>query len=115
MELVQFPPTNELLRKHIECYHISNYDEEYLNQEILIYPHYLHTVSLQNDYLTVISQNQVIAQKQTEPKFNLSIIGRFTKPILCKLAGRIKALTIVFKPTGINFFCNKPFAVIVPN
>ena len=115
MELKHFFPDNELLGKHIECYHLSNYEEERIKLEVLIYPHYLHTVSLQNNLSTVFSRNQFTFQEQENKKPTLSILGRFTKPILCKVDGRGKALTIVFKPTGINFFCDKSFDVIVPD
>ena len=115
MEVKHFFPDNELLRKHIECYHISNYEEQHIKLEVLIYPHYLHTVSLQNNLSTVFTDNQFTLQEQKNNKPSLNILGRFTKPILCKVDGRGKALTIVFKPTGISFFCDKSFDVIVPD
>lgn len=115
MEIKHFSPDNELISKHIECYHISNFSEEYIKQEVLIYPHYLHTVSLQNNLSTVFFDHQFTFREKSNSKPTLNILGRFTKPILCKVDGRGKALTIVFKPLGINFFCDESFAEIVPN
>ncbi len=114
MKIEVFFPADELLRKHIECYHISNFDDEYIEQNVFIYPHYLHTVSLQRNLSTFFSDDQFTFQTQKTGKPTLCILGRFTKPLHCKVDGFGKALTIVFKPTGINFFCDQSFEEIVP-
>jgi AraC-like DNA-binding protein len=115
MEIIRFFPNNGLIRKYIECYHLFNYEEKHIKQTVFIYPHYLNTLSLQNNYLSVFSGNQFTFQKLKNKKPNLGIIGGFTKPLFGEMVGRIKALSIVFKPAGISFFCDKSFDEIVPN
>lgn len=115
MELTHFFPNNELIRKYIECYYIFNYEEKHIKQKVFIYPNYLNTLSLQNNHLSVFSQNKFTFQELKNKKPNLGIIGGFTKPLFTEVDGRIKALSIIFKPAGISFFCDESFDVIVPN
>jgi AraC-like DNA-binding protein len=42
-------------------------------------------------------------------------LGRFTTPLLAKVNGRIKALTIVFEPLGLNYFCDQNLEELVPD
>lgn len=115
MEFTHFLPNSELLRKHIEYYRIFNYEEKPIKKTVFIYPHYVNTLSLQNNYLSVFSGNEFTFQELKDKKPNIGIIGGFTKPLFGEMKGQIKALSIVFKPTGISFFCDKSFDEIIPN
>lgn len=115
MKFIHFPPENEILKKHIEYYRIFNYEENEIKQTVFIYPHYVNTLSLQNNFLSVFNGNEFTFQFLKNKKPSIGIIGGFTKPLFGEMNGRIKALSIVFKPTGINFFCDKSFDVIVSN
>ncbi|MCU0239597.1 MAG: helix-turn-helix domain-containing protein [Pyrinomonadaceae bacterium] len=114
MQLIHFLPTNELLRQHIECYHITNYEAEYLKKEVLIYPHYFNAVSIFNGASSTFIENQFICSEQGDKKVQIVLFGGFNKPVLAKVTGKIRGLSIVFKPTGINCFIDKPFNEIVP-
>lgn len=114
-EVIPFPPNDELIRKHVEYYYISNYQEKQINKKVFIYPHYLSTLALQNSHRSVFSGNQFTLQKLKNKKPNFGIIGGFTEPLIGEVVGRIKSLAIVFKPAGIGFFCDKSFDEIVPN
>lgn len=114
VKLQHFLPVNKIIRKHVECYHFLNFEEKHLKQEVIIYPHYLNTVSFQDNFSSDFSNSQFTYQEYEDRKINFNVLGRFTKPLTAKVDGRIKALSVVFKPTGINFFCDKTFDEIVP-
>lgn len=115
MQLIHFLPKNEVLQKHIEHYHTLNYEEKNIKQEVFLYPHYLHHLFLQDRFSTTFSDNKLTYQEYFPRKMHFNILGRFTKPILANLNGQIKALTIVFKPAGINFFCDKTLDELAPD
>jgi len=115
MDIKHFFPRSDIIQKHVVCYHFFNAEGKYYDKEILIYPHYLHTVTIFNTYPCEFSEEPPVTNEPQQKKLLLGVIGRFTRPLLCKCKGRIKALSIVFKPMGINFFCDKTFEQIVPN
>lgn len=115
MQLIDFFPNDELIRKHVAYYRLFNYEENYIKQTIFLYPHYLTTLALQNRYLNVFSGNEFSFRELKVRKPYLGFCGGFTKPIYGEMNGRIKALSIIFKPAGSSFFCDKPFGEIVPH
>ena len=46
------------------------------------------------------------------PKFQIGIIGKINKPLSCRCKGELFAITIVFKPLGLNQFISCPFESI---
>lgn len=115
MQLIHFLPKNELLKKHVKYYHITNYEEKYLKKDVVIYPHYFTNISIQDNFHTKFTKNEFTYQEYLPRKLNFYILGRFTKPLLAKVEGRIKALSIVFEPLGINYFCDKSLDLLVPD
>lgn len=115
MQLIHFLPKNELLKKQIKYYHITNYEEKYLKRDVMMYPHYFTSISIQDNFHSTFSNNEFTYQEYSPRELNFNILGRYTKPLVAKVEGRIKALSIVFQPLGINSFCDKSLEEIVPH
>jgi AraC-like DNA-binding protein len=115
MQLIHFLPKNELLKKYIKYYHITNYEQKHLKQHVVIYPHYLTSISIQDNFISNLSGNEFTFRELTPPSLNFNILGRTTQPLIAKVDGRIKGLSIVFKPLGINHFCDKSLSQLVPH
>jgi hypothetical protein len=109
MQLIHFLPQNELIHKHVECFHITNYEEKNLNHQVQIYPHYFIAVSIFAKASCLFNEDGFNIKEDENEKLKIVLLGGFTKPILAKVSGRIKSLSIVFKPTGLNYFTTNPF------
>jgi AraC-like DNA-binding protein len=109
MQLIHFLPQNELIRKHVECFHITNYEEKNLDHQVQIYPHYFNAVSIFAKASCLFNDDGFNVKEDANEKLKIVLLGGFTRPILAKVSGRIKSLSIVFKPTGLNYFTIHPF------
>lgn len=115
MQLIHFQPQNKLLRQHIQYFYISNYEEKPVRKTFVMYPMINNSVSIQDNFFSTLSNYQFNFLEYEPRKLNLNTLNRFTKPLTAKVDGVTKVLSIVFKPGGFNFFCDKPLGEIVPS
>ncbi len=106
-------PKSEVLQKHIAYYFAFEFHGSDPPKELLSYPNHLHLVTIYKKFYPIFSGNNYTFKINN--KLTVDISGRFTQPLVHKLSVPMKGITIVFKPVGINFFCDKPFNEIVPN
>lgn len=114
MQLKHFLPQNEILRRHVNHYHIANYEERQLRNDVVIYPNYLTNISLQDNFESRLADGVFTFREYSPRKLNINILGRFTKPLIARIKGKIKSLSVVFNPGGISFFTDKSFDELVP-
>ncbi len=115
MQILHFYPKNELLRRHIQYFYISNYEEKFVKKNFVMYPTIFNNVAIQDNFVATLSNNQLTFREYEPRKLNLNALNRFKKPLTAIVDGVTKVLSVVFKPGGINFFCDKPLSEIVPN
>ena len=113
MKIQHIVPESEILQNHIAYYFTFDFAGANPPKELLSYPNHLHLVTFYNNFRSIYSEQQFNFQKGD--KFNVDILGRYTKPLVNRCSVPMKGITIVFKPLGINYFCDKSFNELVPN
>lgn len=114
MNIKAFLPENEKIQEHVAYYFIFNFEEQHISKTYFNYPGTHNLVTICNNFSTELIEGNLMINEIEEKKFRIDITGRFTKAIPCKINGKIKGITIVFKPLGINHFCEKSFTQILP-
>jgi AraC-like DNA-binding protein len=113
MKIQYILPESEILQKHIAYYFTFDFPGTNPSKELLGYPNHLHLVTIYKNFSPTFSNNCYTFQENN--KLTVDITGRFTQPLTHQLTVPMKGISIVFKPLGINYFCNKSLSEVVPN
>ncbi len=106
-------PNSEILKKHIEYFYVLEGD---WTQKLsyLAFPHYLNCVSFFKDIEIKRSDFQVEFSESAKPNTHIEILGKYLSPVRINYQGKIKEISIIFKPLGINRFLKKYYLLEAP-
>lgn len=107
-------PSSPILRKYIECFYFfegkSNSSLSYL-----AFPHFntglsfIKGASVQRENWTLqISENRT-------DSVHIEILGKYTTPVLLEYKGKIREISVIFKPLGLNRFFKDNYLSLAPN
>lgn len=106
-------PSSTILKKHIECFYTYG-SEAHSNFSYLAFPH-CHTglsffkgATIRRDFPRV----EISANNQNDVKIEL--LGKYNCPVLIEYTGKLKEISIVFKPLGINHFFRENYHSMAP-
>lgn len=109
MQIEALYPVDERLAKYVDYYYIFNSNRDQLDEFYIAYPHINTPVFFHDNVDVSFENNRLYYTERKKIKFETDIIGRSLKPFLCHAAGNIYAVTIVFKPLGLNHFITGDF------
>ena len=107
-------PTSPILKKYIECFYIYEGKSNSVFNYVA-FPHFntglsfFHGASVHRQNLNIQLTENSNAGVQIE------ILGKYTTPILIEYNGKLKEISIVFKPLGLNKFFKDNYLSLAPN
>lgn len=106
-------PSSPILKKYIECFYLyegkSNSSFNYL-----VFPH-LNTGLSFFQGANVQRQNwkiQIIENQNID--IHIEILGKYISPVLIEYEGKVREISIVFKPLGLNRFFKENYHSLAP-
>ncbi len=105
MNVQVFKPKNELLKAHIKNYYVLQQAD---NNEIayLTFPNPYSIVTILTNVKLKHSPNKMVAEYNDKQSLISDLTISYNKPIMINYKGRIKEISICFKPLGLNAFTN---------
>ncbi len=106
-------PNSEILKKYIEYFYVFEGDWQQ-KLSYLAFPHYLTCVSFLKDIEVRRSNFQVEFSESAKQNNHIEILGKYLSPVRINYHGKIKEVSIIFKPLGINRFLKKHYLLEAP-
>lgn len=106
-------PSSPLLKKHIECIYFYTGEVD-SNFKYLAFPHYNTGLSFFKGATILRNESslEIIACNESDVK--LEILGKYTCPVMVDYKGKMKEISINFKPLGFNHFFRTPYQFLAP-
>ena len=106
-------PSSPILKKYIECFYIyeSNANSEF---RYIAFPHFNTGLSFFKG-ASVQRQNwSVQISENTKVGVHIEILGKYTTPLFLEYKGKLREISIVFKPLGLNRFFTDNYLSLAP-
>jgi AraC-like DNA-binding protein len=106
-------PSSPILKKYIECFYIYE-GKPNSTFRYVAFPHFNTGLSFFNG-ASVHRQNwNLQLTEKTNVGVQIEILGKYTTPVLIEYKGKLKEISIVFKPLGLNRFFSDNYISIAP-
>ena len=106
-------PTSPLLKKYIECFYVyeskSNLDFSYV-----AFPHFNTGLSFFKGASVQRHDWNVKLLENSNTGVHIEILGKYKTPVLIEYSGKLREISIVFKPLGLNRFFRDNYLSIAP-
>lgn len=104
MKMEFYRPLNQVLTRYIEGYYFISPSENSEQLHYWTFPNNFFIVSVSQDIEIEAKNNKIIVRSSQQENIVANFVSRCTTPIEVLLEGRIKEVTIYFKPFAINYF-----------
>lgn len=106
-------PNSEILKNYIEYFYVfeGNWPQKL---SYLAFPHYFTGVSFFKDIEIKRSNFQVEFSESAKQNNHIEILGKYLSPVRINYQGKIKEVSIIFKPLGINRFLKNHYLLEAP-
>jgi len=104
MKIKVYSPFNPLLKKYIECIYILTHTAEEEPAKYITFPSIFTIVSISEKSKTINKGNKLIIGQCDDNELETNLVSNFDKPVYVEYEGKIKEITIYFKPLAINSF-----------
>lgn len=109
MKIDTIYPDHGLIKKHIAFFYFFKNEDPLYESSYYVFPHLLKSLNIHTSADCSIDR-QSIHVFENPGKTNIAILqGKYEKPVLVKLSGRLDKVTIIFKPLGLNHFISEDF------
>lgn len=107
------PPTSPILCKYIECFYIYE-GKPNSTFSYVAFPHFNTGLSFFKG-ASVHRQNWTLQiSENTAVGVHIEILGKYTTPVSIEYNGKLREISIVFKPLGLNRFFTDNYVSIAP-
>jgi AraC-like DNA-binding protein len=107
-------PSSPLLKKYIECFYMYEGKPNSVFSYIA-FPHFNTGLSFFTG-ASVQRQNwSVQISENIKAGVHIEILGKYTNPLFIEYKGKLREISIVFKPLGLNRFFTDSYLSIAPN
>jgi AraC-like DNA-binding protein len=106
-------PSSPILKKYIECFYIY----EGKSNAVFSYVAFPHLNTGLSFFKGAVIQRQNWSVQITENANNgihIEILGKYISPVLIEYKGKLREISIVFKPLGLNHFFSDNYISIAP-
>lgn len=107
-------PASEILKKHIECFILYS-SESTSRFRYLAFPHYNTGISFFKGANIQRHPYKIDITESKDAKCKIEILGKYNCPVLIEYTGKLKEISIIFKPLGVNRFFRENYLSIAPN
>lgn len=106
-------PTSPILKKYIECFYIYE-GKANSTFKYVAFPHFNTGLSFFKG-ASVHRQNWSLQiSENIDVGVHIEILGKYTTPVLIEYNGKLKEVSIVFKPLGLNRFFKDNYLSLAP-
>lgn len=106
-------PSSPILKKYIECFYFYE-GKPNSTFRYVAFPHFNTGLSFFNG-ASVHRQNwNLQLTEKTNVGVQIEILGKYTTPVLIEYKGKLKEISIVFKPAGLNRFFKDNYLSLAP-
>jgi AraC-like DNA-binding protein len=107
-------PTSPFLKKYIECFYI--YEGEPTSKfSYVAFPHFNTGLSFFKGASIQRKQWGIEISECIDIGIHIEILGKYTSPVLIEYTGKVREISIVFKPLGLNRFFSASYQSIAPH
>lgn len=106
-------PSSPILKKYIECFYFYE-GESSAKFRYFAFPHYHTGLSFFKGAVIHRQQWRVDISESNHTEVKIEILGKYTCPILIEYTGKLKEISIVFKPLGLNRFFRENYQSMAP-
>jgi AraC-like DNA-binding protein len=106
-------PTSPILKKYIDCFYIYEGTPNSAFNYIA-FPHFNTGISIFTGVSVQRKQRSLEFSEKPEKGVHVEILGKYTSPLLIKYKGKVREISIIFKPLGLNRFINDDYQSLAP-
>ena len=107
-------PSSPMLKKYIECFYI--YEGEPTSKfSYVAFPHFNTGLSFFKGASIQRKQWGIEISECIDLGIHIEILGKYTSPVLIEYTGKVREISIVFKPLGLNRFFSASYQSIAPH
>ena len=106
-------PSSPLLNKYIECFYIYEGPAS-SNFNYVAFPHYNTGLSFFKGALVKRNKQQLEISESSNNCVHIELLGKYTSPVLLAYTGKVREISIVFKPLGFNRFFKDNYFSLAP-
>lgn len=106
-------PSSPLLNKYIECFYIYEGTAS-SNFNYVAFPHYNTGLSFFKGALVKRLKQQLEISESSNNNVYIELLGKYTSPVLLAYTGKVREISIVFKPLGFNRFFKDNYFSLAP-
>lgn len=106
-------PSSTLLNKYIECFYIYEGTAS-SNFNYVAFPHYNTGLSFFKGALVKRNKQQLEISESSIKSVHIELLGKYTSPVLLRYNGKVREISIVFKPLGLNRFFKDDYFFLAP-
>ena len=107
-------PSSPILKKYIECFYLYA-GESNSKFRYLAFPHYNTGLSFFKGSSVQREELRVEISESINVGLHIEILGKYTSPVLIEYKGKVREISIVFKPLGINRFIRDSYQSLASN
>ena len=106
-------PSYPFLNKYIDCFYVYNGAPE-SKYSYAAFPHFNTGLSFIKGAAIQRWQSRVEISENINTGVQIEILGKYTSPVLIEYHGKVREISIVFKPLGLNRFIRDNYQSIAP-
>lgn len=106
-------PNSPILKKHIECFY-SLEEENPSSLSYLAFPHYNTGLSFIKGVDIHRHGTLIDIMANSTSDVSIELVGKYLYPLRIRYRGRVREISIIFKPFGINRFLREDYHSLAP-
>ena len=106
-------PTSPILKKYIDCFYIYEGTPN-STFNYIAFPHFNTGVSIFTGVSVQRKQWSLEFSEKPDKGVHVEILGKYTSPLLIEYRGKVREISIIFKPLGLNRFINDNYQSLAP-
>ncbi|MES2064286.1 MAG: helix-turn-helix domain-containing protein [Bacteroidota bacterium] len=106
-------PVSPALKDHIYCYYFYESDDENYTNIHYSFPHIYNALSIYSTANVELSSQFLKAMGNKWAPASCVLQGKRPSPLKVELTGKLKRVTIIFKPLGLNHFIRCPLSKVM--
>lgn len=106
-------PSSPILQQYIDCFYTYESTSD-SNFHYVAFPHFNTGISIFTGVSVQRNKWNLEFSENNKMGVHVEILGKYTNPLLIKYIGRIREVSIVFKPLGLNRFFHDNYLSIAP-